>query len=264
MLSFIVPISIDNAERVFNLQECIHYYHKDNFVIPTEFIFVESSPKPSNLEIYKYVDKYIFIKSEGPFKKTQLYNNGVKLANGDTFCFLDADIFVNRDSLEDLYTQVRDNNGVYLGYNGVAIYTTRSGKFEFETNLSNWDKICSLIDFNNIRTNFNTSNYLVGNTNAVGGCLLMNKKTYNNIKGFNPNFVGWGYEDNEIISRAKILNVPVYKLNDQRDLLVHLWHDTENVDKSIHPHYKNNESEVRKVESMSKQQLEEYIKTWNV
>lgn len=264
MLSFIVPVSIDNAERAYNLETCIRYYHKDNFVIPTEFILVESSKKPSDITFYKHVDKYIFSRTNDSFKKTQAYNTGAKLAKGDIFCFLDADVFINRDSFESLYSQIRDVNGVYLGYNGTAIYTTRSGKIEFEESLSNWDKMCSLIDFNNVRTNYCTSKYIVGNTNAVGGCLLMNRQTFNKIKGFNPNFIGWGYEDNEIISRTKILEVPIYKLYKEQDLLLHLWHDVENTDKSIHPNYKNNESEVRKIESMSKQQLQEYIKTWNI
>ena len=47
-------------------------------------------------------------------------------------------------------------------------------------------------------------------------------------------------------------------------MLIHAWHDIENKDKSKHKFYSNNESEVRKVESMDKNQLKEYIKTWNV
>ena len=263
MLSFIVTVSIDNVERAVNVIKCVEYYNNKNFSIPTEFIVVENTNQ-INSRLTQYGDKYLFLRSAGPFRKTNAYNLGARVANGDVFCFLDADIFVNRQSLELLYNQAKNTDGLYLGYNGVAIYTTEAGKSLFIDNVNNWDNICSYIDFNNIRTNYSTSNYLVGNTNAVGGCLLMNKTTFNNIKGFNPNFKGWGYEDNEIISRAKILKTPIYKLNEQRDILVHLWHDVANADKSKHADYNNNETEVRKIESMSKQQLEDYIKLWNV
>jgi len=267
MLSFITPISIDNEERIVNIEQCVNYY-TNNFNIKTEFILVEQSPINQSVKhtYINNIDKFIHIKSDNSFKKTKSYNQGAKIADGNVLCFLDSDIFVNKQTIELLYNQVLTNDGLFLGYNGVAIYTTQLGKGKFINSItkSNWVDVCSLIDFNNLKTNYYTDNYLVGNTKAVGGCLMMNKPTFNKIKGFNPNFIGWGYEDNEIISRARILDIPISKVSNQSDILIHLWHDVANVDKSRHSYYRNNENEVRKIEAMNKLQLEEYIKTWNI
>lgn len=267
MLSFITPISIDNEQRVVNIQQCVKYY-TEKFNIKTEFILVEQSPtiESVNHSYINKIDKYIYIKSDMSFKKTKSYNQGARVAEGNVLCFLDSDIFINKQTLESLYQQVLNTDGIFLGYNGAAIYTTETGKSKFidSINKSTWNEVCTLVDFNNLRTNYYTKDYLVGNTRAVGGCLIMNKQTFYKIKGFNPNFTGWGYEDNEIISRARILNVPISKVDSQNDILIHLWHDVANVDKSKHTHYRDNENEVRKVEAMNKLQLEEYIKTWNV
>lgn len=269
MLSYIIPVFIDNNQREENIRNCINYY--SNLLdkhIESEIILVEESDKPI-LPTLNILDnpkiKYIYFKSVDSYRKTLSYNYGARLALGDIYCFLDADVFVNPNALITIIEQIRVTPGVSLGYNGVAIYTTQTGKTPIVNKvIENWDNIKTCIDLNNLTTNYSTKDYLIGNTKAVGGCLICDKQSFYNIGGFNPNFTGWGYEDNEIISRARILETPLFKPNNIEDVLIHAWHDIENKDKSKHKFYSNNESEVRKVESMDKNQLKEYIKTWNV
>ena len=97
--------------------------------------------------------------------------------------------------------------------------------------------------------------------------MIGSKESFEKINGFNPNFIGWGYEDNEIISRSDKLDVPVAKVgnNTPNWFLFHLPHEEGGVaikDKDKHKYYLQNEKEVQKVEAMSKEELTEYIKSW--
>ena len=100
--------------------------------------------------------------------------------------------------------------------------------------------------------------------NACGGCLLGTRKEFINIKGFNEKFVGWGYEDTEIISRIRILEKTIYRCNEKTDFLFHFPHTpstiSANVDREIQL---ENKKESDKIEAMSKKELKKYIKTWS-
>ena len=67
--------------------------------------------------------------------------------------------------------------------------------------------------------------------NAVGGCLIGKRDTFLDINGFNPNIIGWGFEEN---------------------------------DKSDHKFHTHNAKEWQSVAKMTKSDLIEYIKTWNL
>ena len=80
--------------------------------------------------------------------------------------------------------------------------------------------------------------------------------------GFNPFFIGWGYEDNEIILRSSRLEVPVFYINTGKPLLFHLPHKDLETNEKDHGNYRSNEQEYLRVASFNKQQMLEYIKKW--
>ena len=102
----------------------------------------------------------------------------------------------------------------------------------------------------------------VGNLKAVGGCLVMSKDCFIDVNGFNPNFIDWGYEDNEIVTRCHKLKKNVIFTNTKEPYLFHLPHHDIDEDKSIHDFYNNNQLEYKKVCEMTHNDLQEYIKTW--
>ena len=266
-ISFIIHFRKDTNHRMVNLDIVYKYYKA---IYPnSEFIFIEDDSKERIKELIKKDDKYIFFKNEKTYNKCIGYNMGLKAASHDIVCFLDIDCLVSIDSLIKGISLAKKNM-IIIGYNGTAIYVEHPLK-EKITNIQGtelFSYLASCIDEENVVTGYyDRQTYCVGNTQAVGGCLIGKKATFDRINGFNPNFIGWGYEDNEIISRAGTLEVPVARVgnNTPNWFLFHLPHEEGGVairDKDRHDYYKHNEKEVQKVESMDKKQLEEYIKSW--
>tara|TARA_R110002020_G_scaffold205952_1_gene410650 strand:+ start:766 stop:2349 length:1584 start_codon:yes stop_codon:yes gene_type:complete len=265
-ISFIVHFRKDTEHRMVNLDTVYNYYKT---ICPnSEFVFVEDDSEERIKHLVKPGDKYIFFENNKTYNKCIGYNMGLKESSNDIVCFLDIDCLVSIDSLiKGISTS---NKGIIsIAYNGTAIYIQHKLKEKIHNHQGTglYKFIVDSVDKESVYTGYRDEYYAVGNTQAVGGCLIGKKETFERINGFNPNFIGWGYEDNEIISRAMQLEVPVSKIgnNTARWWLLHLPHEEGGVaitDKNQHEFYKSNEQEVRKVESMSKEELEKYIKSW--
>lgn len=261
MISFIVHLRKDSLERVKNINLIIPYFQ--SLIPDCEFILVEDDIEPN----FEYLGgeniQYYHFKNPGVYNKCKSYNIGLEKGTKDLICFLDIDCLISKDNLNRAIHEVQNSDGIYIGYNGACIYFDYTVKDQITTSDNLYSFLDSFVDKDNIRTMAKTQYYTITNTKAVGGCLIGKRNTFKNINGFNPNFIGWGYEDNEIISRARILKVPVYYVNTDKPFLFHLPHETDQQrDKSNHEYYNHNHREVSKVEAMTTEQLQQYIKTW--
>ena len=243
MISFIVPYKEDNEERKSNLEFAKEYY--SSLVPESEFILISQKD------------------TETFFHKTRMYNEGAKKAKHNILCFLDCDTFVSEESIYKSFTLAQKDNNVIIGYNGVAIYLTLKAKNKISK--LTYEKLLSFLpeDFKPELNNSN-DNYNVANTQAVGGCLVMNKKCFKDIGGYNPNFKNWGYEDTEIVRRANLIKKNVLSVNSKNPYLFHLPHDDDKAPRNAHEYYHDNEQDYYKVIAMGYENLKEYIKTWNL
>jgi len=262
MLTFIVHIRKDSDERVKNLNIVLPYYRS---ILPdSKFIFIEDS----NLKEFSYLKdlpdtSYINVEeSDNSYCKSKCYNKGLMLCDTEYACFLDIDCVVSINNVNKALDTISDNT-IAIGYNGISIYFNQTVKNKIEkVDHSLYDFLDSFIEKSKLHLNYKTPDYLVGNTKAVGGCLVGKTKTFKEINGFNPNIIGWGYEDNEIIHRGNRLGYNMVYINTDKPLLFHLPHTTTEYDKSCHPFYQNNHREFLKTSNMTKSELESYIKTW--
>jgi len=242
MISIIIPYFEDTLERDKNLNIITRYY---NSIFPTAQILVERG-----------TDKI--------FNKCLLYNSGAKKASNDVLCFVDSDTIVSKPALEESARLAGDTNNVVVGYSGVAIYLSYHGK-ELIGETPGYDDI--LNNFKDLELgNYYSGNkyYEIGNTRAVGGCLFMNKQCFIDINGYNPNFLGWGYEDNEVVLRSHKLGKNVVWMNNPFSYLFHLPHHDVDVDKSVHTHYTDNYNEYVKMQKLSSEEIEIYKETWKI
>ena len=267
-ISFIVHFRKDTEHRMENL-DIIYDYYKT--ICPdNEFVFVEDDSKQHIKHLIKDEDKYVFYKNDKTYNKCIGYNLGLKEATNNIVCFLDIDCLVSIDSILKCLSLAKKNT-VCIGYNGTAIYLQHKLKDKVKHNKGTqlYKSIVDNINKEEVYTGYRDKMYAVGNTQAVGGFLIGPKKAFEKINGFNPNFIGWGYEDNEIISRIMQLEQSSLAwVNGSFSFnwwLLHLPHEETGVaitDKNKHQHYQHNEREVQKVEAMSKEELTEYIKSW--
>jgi len=92
---------------------------------------------------------------------------------------------------------------------------------------------------------------------------MTTREKFKAFKGFNPNFQGWGFEDNELPARVHKLGFDVVKLASKKQVLWHLPHDGEGASNKEHnPHYRNNNKICSYVEQCTKEELKEYITQW--
>ena len=263
-ITFIIHLRKDTEERAKNVDIVITYYKS---ILPTcKFIVVEDD-KIQNFVYLKDDERvqYIHFYNEGQHNKCKGYNIGLNSCETDIVCFLDIDCIVSKQNIDKTINTLENTNGLYIGYNGVAIYFNYTVKSKI-TNVTEslYDFLESFIDTTNIRTGYTNEHYHVANTKAIGGVLLGKRQTFIDIGGFNPNFKGWGYEDNEIIIRAKKLGITPFFISTPKPYLLHLPHiSEENKNKEdTHASYKLNEQEFLNINALPKSELEEYIKTW--
>jgi predicted glycosyltransferase involved in capsule biosynthesis len=263
-ITFIIHLRKDTEERAKNVDIVIAYYKN---ILPTcKFIVVEDD-KIQNFQYLKDDTsiQYIYFYNEGQHNKCRGYNIGLNNCKSNIVCFLDIDCIVSKQNIEKTINTLENTSGLYIGYNGIAIYLNYTVKNKI-TNSTEYlyDFLETFIDTTNIQTGFTNELYHVANTKAVGGILFGYSDTFKSIGGFNPNFKGWGYEDNEIIVRARKFKVPIYSINTAKPFLFHLPHirEEDKNKENTHASYKLNEQEYLKITRFSLEQTLEYIKTW--
>ena len=92
--------------------------------------------------------------------------------------------------------------------------------------------------------------------NSVGGAFGVKKQKYIDAGMENENFEKWGHEDVERYARFLTLKLKIHRSNGS---LFHLNHRKDSIKNS---HALINMNEYRKVKSMDKMQLREYVKTF--
>lgn len=227
----------------------------------SKFIVVEQG-KESTIQNKENIE-YYFIRLTGPFNKSKAYNLGLYHTTTDLVCFLDVDCIVSKESLDKAIEKSSLSPNIFIGYNGTCIYFEYSVKNSIKTS-ELYDELIKFVDTSKLYTNFSNDNYLVGNTKAVGGCLVGQTNIFKEINGFNPFIIGWGYEDNEVVLRAHKLGYFPHFINSSKPILLHLPHHDIKTDRSQHPDYNNNEKIYNKVHSLNKESLKEYILTWKL
>jgi len=261
-IDIITHVRLDNDERIKNALLREKFYR--DCCANLNFIYVEDDTEE---RVRNYLDisddNYRFEYNDDEFKKTASYNIGAKLSKRRHFCFLDLDCFIHPEHILESasYLEKNDNLGLIIPYNGVAIYMSDTFKQKFEDNptYEMFEKVFPQC-FN---VYYQTEDLLIGNNQAVGGCVMARCDVFKKYNGFNPRFQGWGFEDNELPRRVHILGYGVVKLQGKKQVLWHLPHGVGQTDRAkANKYYKRNHQVVSFVELSTKDSLEEYIHTW--
>jgi len=99
-----------------------------------------------------------------------------------------------------------------------------------------------------------------GDMVSVGGAIAFNKKSFINAGGENENFISYGAEDAERFYRFKKLG---YEVERVKGALYHLDHAITIDSSNKHEHFEGNKKEYAKVTAINKEDLQNYVATWN-
>jgi predicted glycosyltransferase involved in capsule biosynthesis len=249
-VTFLIPIRVDQKERLRNLDILLRYLRK---YLDTNIIVGETDIRQYDngaIKNIRGIHDYTFLLEE------TLYLNRMKAIN-KLACYALTSVIVIQDTdvllSPEQYKEAADKI-LSLKYELVYPY---DGNFYNVPNdvveRINRDLCVDFVDFS-VCTNMRPEG------NSVGGIIFWDKKKFIECGGCNENFISWGFDDTEMYERAVKLDV---KIDRCKKGLFHLSHKSSlNSLNGSHKYYKSNEQEWLKVKGMSKQQLLSYIESW--
>ena len=258
MISLIVPLRLDGIDRFKNLELFLKYYHKLD-----EIVIIEDGVENNNVkqlcDSYNNV-VYIFNSNKSFFQKGLLYNKAAKVSKGDFIIAIDVDVIIKAEQIMKSVQKLNEKTekAIILPYNGTSLYTTDLFKEEFTNNTD--DSFLEKRFPQKLIMQYRNQYLRIPNIHSSGGCVIFKRKDYFDGGGFNPNFKGWGYEDDEVLYRYQKLGYTITRLNGPKDVLWHLNHN--GTIREQNPNLMNNRQIILNEKEMDNDTFMKYIGGW--
>jgi predicted glycosyltransferase involved in capsule biosynthesis len=197
--SYIIPFKFD-GDRLDGLLRVVNNIKS----LDIEIILVEQI---SNINISDYIGneiKHIKVDQEGPFNKSKLMNIGYKSTNSRFLIFGDADCLIDPKILNESINFLNDFDFV----------CPKNKVIDLDINESD-------LSYNEI---YSIDRFGRDFTPTSGGLSLFERKSFEKIKGWPEEFIGWGKEDYAMdIKINSFLKSKIMENN-----LYHLYHKPQN------------------------------------
>ncbi|MGL5124370.1 MAG: galactosyltransferase-related protein, partial [Fusobacteriaceae bacterium] len=181
----------------------------------------------------KFKIKHIYQEDKG-FRKTRALNNGVRESEGDYLVFCDQDLIFPNDYIQKMVEN--SHKGEYLM--GRAHNTTEKEKNKILENLNNGKSYSESLEnipehyikhmndaFKIDRKKRILQNFYLSKRGIklAGMSYSLYKSDYIMVNGYDENFEGWGYEDDDFGNRLCVLGIKgrEFKLE---QIQLHLYH----------------------------------------
>jgi predicted glycosyltransferase involved in capsule biosynthesis len=238
-ITFTIPVKIDQPDRLSNVKMVVEYLRKhfDTNIIIGEADhdpLLESYAKKHDCQYYHFISEH-----EPLIHRTKLLNDMYKMATTDYVANYDADVILPIDNYIKAYGLLKQHDVVYP-YGGDFYFLDKKEKRQFEDG----EELSSFTNVEHIHRN------------SFGGCLFMNKDKYLSIGGENENFISWGPEDRERITRITKMGLKVTRIP---GTLYHLYHNVSINSRIPHKHTDTNRIELQKISLMTKSELTHYF-----
>ncbi len=177
--------------------------------------------------------KYIYQEDKG-FRKTRALNNAVRNAEGDILVFCDQDLIFPNDHLETIKKRLKKNE--FLNFRPQhttedernKILETLNKIFKYENILKTINNDLKLSELKILKKDRNRRwiyNLKLNKRGVklVGMSYALFKENYIKINGYNEEFIGWGYEDDDFGNRLYAAKITGREMKDN-EISLHLWH----------------------------------------
>lgn len=255
----------DVDDRFRNLEMVLKFYRENSENLQIAILNDDKELDKDFKKLCKQYDcKGLFMENHDVYWRTKAFNEMSKILDVDYLIAGDTDVIVDPRYLKRAKNCLSDNDitGIVYPYNGLFIHLKQPmfEKFAVDQSLVellNKSKTLKPIPYDQ------DENFLVAHNQSKGGMVMFSKKFFVKCNGYNPNFKGWGYEDDEIIARFGKMGVGITRINDEDAIAWHLPH--ENTVREKHPHYNNNSNHYSFVSQCSDSSiLVDYINKWEL
>lgn len=240
-VTFMIPVFYDHPDRYENLELNLKELSKYN----SEIIVCENK----SLKFMELARKYkaVYVRTDTEyFHRTKMLNLMSLIATNSILVNWDADVFCFESQLQAARDMILEGCDLVYPYAGKMARVPRKYKALIETDLETLQHI-----------HFKGTG--VNDEDSTGGAIFYNKASFLSGGMENERMVSYSPDDRERYWRFKFLG---YKVERTHGIIYHLDHYI-SIDSSMsHPKFKDNWAEFEKEKAMNKEQLLEYIKTW--
>ena len=267
-ISFLIHVRLDVDERLENLTAVMDYYHEH--CINVEFVIVNDDTEPDKRlkslhEKYGDTSRFLFQQNKDIYHRTRAFNVGSTSTDRPYIIAGDTDVIVHpKHILKSVQILKSDDKiAAVFPYNGLFIELNDKLKQQ----LIETRDTSSLYEFippaDKHAPEYKDDNITIIHDKSKGGCIVYSHKHWNTFNGYNPNFIGWGLEDDEIAHRIYVLGYYVVRVDDKEAVAWHLSHP--NTMRKDNPHFDNNEKLCNFVGGiLDKPSMTAYIQSWKL
>lgn len=240
-----IPVRCDSEDRSENLRFVLEYLRRH---LDTNIIVCEED-KIAKAEWAKEKAEYIFIQNDNElFHRTKRLNDMAKMANTKYIVNYDVDVILPPKSYEEAVNLLRNKSSQ-------MVYPFTVFRMMGRRHLTTLRKNYNINDIDPAE-----SAKFGRHDTSVGGIVFWDNESFQKIGMENQHFVSWGWEDLERYDRAKKLGLSINRVQGS---LYHIEHKRSINSSTSNPMQSKNYDEYVKVRDMSKQQLLDYVKTWD-
>ncbi len=255
---FTIPVFNDHPDRLENLALCINMLKKNfncSIIVMEQYLSDHRNEEEKDVE-FLFSNMYLGFKNPY-FHRTKMLNDMAKYAYKKLNCNIifnwDADVFIPPLQILESIQALRSNKAdMSFPYNWAFARMPRKTWFETIRNHEDIGMVKS--------TQFN--GMTVGHdVRSVGGAVGFRYDAFVNGGMENENFISYGPEDVERVSRFEKLGFKIHRTVGPNLYHMNHWCGP-NSDRS-HAHFVSNQKEVERIQKMSVPDLEEEIVTWS-
>lgn len=264
-----IHVRVDIPERLRNLQLVMDYYY--NQCINVQFIVINDDKHPDEqlrplASKYGATSTFSFLKNDGIYRRTLSFNRAFKQTNRPIVIAGDTDIIIHPSHIQEAENKIISGEYDHMyPYNGLFCWAKEPLVKKFKETFDIKKFEAHKPAKKDRVPYFENDNILVAHPNSRGGCIMYSSELYKKINGYNPNFIGWGYEDDEINHRISLLGKQTGRVENDNAIAWHLPHPNTVRDK--HPFYEHNRQISIRAETMvknDKKELKNYITSWKL
>jgi hypothetical protein len=239
-IDFLMPIYVDHEDRLINLKYVLHTlnsYGFNNLIIKE---YYKDFPKCKDFEVpVKYFSEEL---KDDNFNKMKCVNELFDISTSKYISIYDIDVIIPKKDLLESLAFLEESADIVYPYNGMFLNIPKSKLNEFKTTKK--------INFEDCE---------IANPNSYGGCVIYNRKVFEDGGKCNPTFKNVGFDDNELFIRFSRLG---YNIKRTHGPLLHMEHyrSETSVENSI---FLNHNMQIYNyICTLPIEKLKEEIKSW--
>ncbi len=192
----------------------------------------------SVIPIISYKLKHVYQEDLG-FRAARSRNNGARIAEGEYLLFLDQDVLFDENFIENLNTKIKF--GEVIKMDAISLDKSNSKVINEKINTNNlfdYEFVDEIVTEENkrrmqkkyIKDKFKNVLFSLklGKRGAklIGLGIGIFREDFIAINGFDENYIGWGYEDDDLGNRIYCYGLKVVPFY-YKEILVHMYHQEE-------------------------------------